>query len=201
MLHVEGFPFFTKGGKCLAHIQRLSSRRGTSTKPKEQNKAGLKANLPSTMLERCFGRYQSQEKQLILYILSLFIWALEVLQVQEPKWPFNTWNHKNLWFTYCFLSDPNIVLRIIPSFRLLGWDCLVTNGKPRKLETCWKTLNCICLHQCHRNHTLYFSFMCPWIKCTVKLLQSSQLCLEKFNNKWYSSTQWGLFTTFVLFVH
>lgn len=127
---------FTKGGKCLAHIQRLSSRRGTSTKPKEQNKAALKANLSSTMLRDVCGRYRSQEKQkrprsyytfshcLYFHCLSLRCFTGAGAKIRK------------------IFNAPTVFCQI-----LLGRDCSVTNGKPKKLGTCWKTFNGVCLHQ------------------------------------------------------
>lgn len=62
-LQSEDSCYWTKAGKYQAHIQRLSSRRGTSTKPKELNKADMTANLPSTKPEWCLRQIQTKEKQ------------------------------------------------------------------------------------------------------------------------------------------
>lgn len=169
---------FTKGGKCLAHIQRLSSRRGTSTKPKEQNKAALKANLSSTMPERCLRQIPVQEKQ------------------KRPR-SYYTFSHC-LYFYFLsprrFTGAGAKIRKIFDALTvfcqiLLGRDWSVTNDKPRKLGTCWKTFTGICLHQ------ITTHFISPYVSVnkvySQNIAEYFQLCLEKFSNKCDSSTQWG----------
>lgn len=157
---------FTKGGKCLAHIQRLSSRRGTSTKPTEQNKAALKANLSSTMPARCLRQIpvpgETKTAALLLYILSLFIFPLSFSETF-----YRSQNQENIWCTYSFLSDP---------LGLFGDRWQVGN-----------LLENIHLFTSD-NNTLYFSLCVRELKSTFRIF----LCLEKLNNKCDSSAQWGL---------